>query len=174
MALTPAGTQRRLRALFACGWSDVSIERVTGIPSRDISTALARRSAIRPEFSRSVASAYERLWNKQPPRATQEEREEADAAAEYGRRWGWAPPMALDDDEIDNPGYKPAGWKRTTDRRRSAALVEDMDWIRQAGGYQDATTAVMAVRLGVSKDALEKALRRQGRTIHADRDLEAS
>lgn len=171
---TPAGTQRRIRALYARGWSDQSIERATGIPAVRVKSSLADRRKVTADFCQSVAQAYERLWDTPPPRSTQEERDEADAAQQRARLCAWPPPMALDDDEIDKPEYQPTGWKRAASTHvRAADLVEDVYFVRQTGGYAHASQALVAMRLGVTKAALEKALHREGRSVPAEQELEA-
>ena len=73
--------------------------------------------------------------------------------------------MAYDDDTIDLPDGDPGqGWKRTSrTTTRAVDLAEDARWLRQHGGYPHATSAELAMRLGVTKAALEKALARAGR-----------
>lgn len=84
------------------------------------------------------------------------------------------PRWAGDDDEIDNRDARPGeGRKRPESPRRNAAdLVEDTDFVREHGGYRHAGVPEVAMRFGVSKDALERALSRVRRR-EADLDLEA-
>ena len=66
------------------------------------------------------------------------------------------------------------GWRRSTRRTvRAADLVEDAEFVRQVGGYEQASVGVVARRLGVTQAALEKALSRQRLTLSAGRELEA-
>jgi hypothetical protein len=167
------GTQRRLRALMNRAWAPEIIERVTGIPQAQIITALARRTAITPDLAQRVAAAYDQLWDRPPPRTTPRDVAFAHSAQELARQGGWPPPMAYDDDLIDlpeggpEPGWQPTG--RTT--RKAADLAEDIAWIREHGGYRRAPAALLAMRLGVSRTALEQA---QCRTNRAAREAEAS
>lgn len=119
-----------------------------------------------PGLAAATVAAYEQLWDQSPPCATVEDREVAQAAAAHARQRGWAPPMAWDDDQIDQPDSKPApGWKPgPRGRDLSADLVEDAEWIRRHGGYQLASRTVIATRLGVTKYQLE----------HADREVRRS
>jgi hypothetical protein len=154
-------------------WAPQTIERATGIPAAQITQALAQRASITPELAERVATAYDRLWDCQPPQATRHDRELAAAARAHARRCGWPPPMAYDDELIDLPGGGAApGWKptgRTT--RRSADLAEDAAWVREHGGYRHATAAAVAMRLGVTRAALEQAA---SRTRRPGRQAEAS
>lgn len=167
-----AGTQRRLMALMNRSWAPEAIERATGIPAAEITSALAARQAISPGLAARVAAAYNRLWDKQPPRVTRAHRELAEAARAHAQRLGWPPPLAYDDDLIDLPGgdAQPR-WKRTgAPTIHSADLAEDIQFLRDHGGYRHASLTTVAMRLGVTRDALEKA---QARTRHADPEAEA-
>jgi hypothetical protein len=153
------GAQRRLRALAARSWSPQAIEKETRIPAPLISSALYSRDDITQHFAQTVADAYDRLWNRDPPNPTPEDREACQATALRAARSGWAPPLAWDDDQIDLPGARPErGWKcgnRIT--RRAVDLVEDAEFVREHGGYQDASVSQVAMRLGIKRDRLEQA-----------------
>ncbi len=159
---TPAGTQRRIRALMARSWTPEAISQAQGIPAAEMRLALEHQAAISPELAQHVAGAYDALWDRQPPQRTSQEREEAAAAEAHARQRGWAPPLAYDDDLIDLPEGEPEpGWKRSGRTTiRSADLAEDVAWLREQDGYRHASARELAVRLGVSKDRLEHSLRR--------------
>jgi hypothetical protein len=154
-------------------WAPQTIERATGIAAAETTKALADRTSIGPELAERVATAYDQLWDQPPPQATRQDKELAAAARARAARCGWPPPMAYDDDLIDLPdGHAEPGWKpsgRTS--RRSADLAEDTAWVREHGGYQHTTAAAVAMRLGVSRTALEQA---HTRTRQASRQAEAS
>ncbi len=168
-----AGAQRRIRALHARGWSPAAIQRAAGLPAAEIYALLARGDAIKPATVQQVRRAYELLWNRQPPAATEAEREEISATlARASRGREWAPPMAWDDDQLDLREGRPGeGWKPFPGHlRRSADLAEDAEFVREHGGYRLASNGAVAMRLGVTRDQLEKAL---SRTRQADVDREA-
>src|ERR1022692_1931308 len=104
---TPVGTQRRIRALMNRAWSPPAIEAVTGIPAGDVLRALRDRRNVSRELAQQVADAYEGLWNRQPPRRTDSERESADAAERIARQRCWPPPAGWDDDELDREDARP-------------------------------------------------------------------
>ncbi len=139
-------------------WAPESIERAAGIPAADTGLALTLRRDITAELAGRVPSACDFLWDKQPPRATREDQELAGAARAHARRHGWPPPMAYDDDLIDLPGGDAGpGWKRSSRTTvRSADLAEDAQFIREHGGCRLAPSALVAMRLGVTKGALER------------------
>jgi transcriptional regulator with XRE-family HTH domain len=161
MQPSPAGTQRRARALFARGWTEDSIAEATGIPAPSIRRSLGDRRRISPELAASVAVACERIWDQPAPRTTPEERRDSDAARAHARRCGWPPQLGWDDDEIALPdGEAAPGWKRTSTTARSADVAEDVRYLRDTG-YRFASHSELALRLGMPRDRLETALRRE-------------
>lgn len=174
-AATPVGAQRRVRALMARGWPVGEIARRTGIDVTDLESLLTRRVAT-PDQVQLVALAYELLWDQLPPLDTPARQDEADAALERARRCRWAPPMAWDDDALDDPAGRPApNWRRSrSSQRRSADLAEDARFVREHGGYRRASTAEVARRLGVSRDRLYQACQRAAAgaeaTTHPEED----
>jgi hypothetical protein len=160
------GAQRRLMALMNRSWAPQAIERATGIPAAGITAALSDRETISQALAGQVAAAYDLLWDKPPPQASQHDRNLAAAAAAYARRRGWPPPLAYDDDLIDLPaGDAAPGWQRNgRTGHRSADLVEDIAFVREHGGYRHASLTTVAMRLGVTRDALDQAQTRTRRT----------
>lgn len=173
------GTQRRLRALMARSWSPEALERAAGIPAPVLREAVERRDSITACLAVAVAGVYDRLWDRNPPGTTVQDRQAGEAARAQAEARGWAPPMAWDDDQIDLPDGKPArGWKpgsRST--WRAADLVNDAEFIRENGGYRDASMAQVAARLGVNRNQLVRAYSRArvyaARGSHAEPEAEA-
>ena len=160
---SPAGTQRRIQALMAMAWSPGAIERAAGIPAASIRRALADKQRITPTMAADVSKAYDLLWDQQPHSRTPQQRSAARAHLEHAQRSGWPPPMAWDDDEIDRDDARPApGWRRNGRHTiRAADLVEDAEFVRETGGYRQAPDQEVALRLGVTRDALAQAYTRQ-------------
>jgi hypothetical protein len=94
------GTRRRLQALVAIGWPPdtlaARIGRTPGNLRRTMTgaTVTARTAVI-------VDELYDDLWDIQPPRATQRERDASDAAQQAAANMGWPPPLAWDDIDTD-------------------------------------------------------------------------
>jgi hypothetical protein len=164
---TPAGAQRRLRALRARTWPPEEIARQTGIEAASLELLPDRRKAT-PEQVRQIAGTYERLWDQLPPLGTAAQRQAADAALARARRSRWAPPMAWDVDVLDDPAGRPApGWRpRRTSQYRPVDLAEDARFIREHGGYRYASAMQIALRPGVTRSRLGKACRRSARTVN--------
>lgn len=100
------GVTRRLRALVALGYSQNELCRRSGISPSTLSH-LIRGSVDRTsvETARRVTALYDALSMRPGP---------SDYHRNYARRLGWVPPLAWDDDLIDNPQAKPdLGEKRT-------------------------------------------------------------
>jgi hypothetical protein len=179
MAVTPTGARHRITALFALGWSPAVLAAETGVDEQ----AIAGRPRDLEQQGQGaldrIGAAYDRLWNTRPPGRTREERAVAEMFREHAREVGWAPPMAWDDDTIDDPAVRrPApGWQRPgRSTGRAADYADDVAFLRDWGGYQSASDRELAMRLGTSKDTLQQALRRAGRqraAEPAERELEA-
>jgi hypothetical protein len=167
------GARRRITALFFNGWSPRSLAAATGLPEVVFTrtpTDLERRTD--PGILDQIGEAYERLWNASPPKSTEGERAEAELFSGHARTVGWAPPMAYDDDTMDEPDGGPApGWQRVRgghERRRAGVdLAEDIEWVRQHGGYRHASTEQLALRLGMTRGALERSLARRAQLARA-------
>lgn len=151
------GTTRRIQALVAIGWCQSALAaRIGWTPSNFAGLAHGRTDYVTARTARLVAQLYEQLSMQPGP---------SNRARSLARTRSWAPPLAWDDDTIDDRAARPHGADNAarwmTSRRDTAALVEDFNDIRNAGG----TFASAAARLGMSEQALERALyraRKQG------------
>ena len=107
------GTALRLRALQVMGHGSAAVARATGASDRMIQR-IARGDAqtVSPSLAGAVAAIYDRWWDKQAPERTWAERAAAHAARRRARRGDWCAGAALDDDQLDQPGYQPPrGWR---------------------------------------------------------------
>src|SRR6266576_308158 len=126
LAVTPAtlrharidagGTRLRLRALHVMGHSSARIARAVGASDKTIRKLL--RGDARTVSSRlrdAIADLYDAWWDKRPPERTRAERAAARAARRRAIAGNWCAGAALDDDQLDVPGYRPSqGWKPAT------------------------------------------------------------
>ncbi|MGQ0467371.1 MAG: hypothetical protein ACT4QG_18900 [Sporichthyaceae bacterium] len=101
------GARRRLRALACLGWSvaeiSATINGIDGATPVGESTLFAIRGArttsgIRFNFDQAIRSAYDELSMRQAP-----EGRSATRARAHALRGGWIPPLAYDDETIDDP-----------------------------------------------------------------------
>ena len=143
-------------------------------PASRLIQRLARGTAgtVSPDLRDAVARTYEAWWDKRPPETTRQQKAAAAAARRRAARANWCAGAGLDDDLLDQPGYRPeSGWKpargtgvaadsggpvtslkgtdMSCDRRHTAALVADVLAVLHQHGYRpgDLVHAHRAVRL---------------------------
>lgn len=156
------GAVRRVRALYALGHFNYEIASVAGI-SRDAVCALAggRWSTIKVGMDDGVRAAYDRLSMSTGQSAK---------TRSWAQRNGWVPPLAWDDETIDDPdtvphtdGVEPVA----TEGRNVAArwlMGESVVLDRQARDevlqhlfeWTNDTTEEIAVRLEMTPGAVER------------------
>jgi len=109
--LVPAtGTRRRLEALAARGWSQARLAAETGLSAHGLVLVLgAAAPRVRARTAAAVAAAYDRLWAAAPPAGTPQARAAASRARDLAAARGWAPPLAWDDTDLDDPAARPHG-----------------------------------------------------------------
>jgi len=153
------GTVRRLQALVFIGHSVKSLGERIGISSANMHSVM-RQDMVTVATARKVRELYRELWDKPNDATYWQELSAATRARNYARLHGWLPPMAWDDDLIDDPDHSPAleivGSK--VDAKREAFL-EEVEFFIDAGQRIDS----IAESLGISADAVEKRLERYGR-----------
>jgi hypothetical protein len=100
------GTRRRLRALGAIGWSARLIGERYGLSENWVSSVCAnnRVQAATAEFAKRV---YDDLSMVPPVPVGHHEKARVANAKSWARRNGWPPPLAWDDDTIDDPAASP-------------------------------------------------------------------
>jgi hypothetical protein len=94
------GTRRRLQALIAIGWPAELLAAQLGRRPNSLCRSMSGES-VTARTAQDVATLYERLWNRRPPRMTSEQRAAADAAQAHAAARGWLPPLAWDDIDTD-------------------------------------------------------------------------
>jgi hypothetical protein len=68
-----------------------------------------------PRLRDNVADLYDAWWDKRAPARTRFDRGAATAARKRAIAGNWCAAAALDDDQLDTPGYRPRqGWKPAT------------------------------------------------------------
>ena len=103
------GTRLRLRALHVMGHGSARIARAVGAHPKTIRT-LVRGDAttISPQLRDAIIAVYDAWWDKRAPARTRSERGAATAARKRAIAGNWCAAAALDDDQLDIPGYQPA------------------------------------------------------------------
>jgi hypothetical protein len=114
--LDAGGTRLRLRALHVMGHGSARISRALGV-REDTIQRLARGDArtISPPLRDAISDLYDAWWDKRAPERTRAERAAAARARRRASAGNWCAGAALDDDQLDVPGYRPRyGWKPAT------------------------------------------------------------
>jgi hypothetical protein len=107
------GTRLRLRALHVMGHGSARLARATGASEKTI-RALVTGDArtVSTRLRDTVTAVYETWWDKRAPERSRAERAAARAARRRAIAGNWCAAAALDDDQLDTPGYKPARARR--------------------------------------------------------------
>lgn len=102
--LDATGTRRRIQALSTQGHSCAAQAKILGL-NRDTLERIAnqRQARVAKYVADAVRDLYEQLWS------TPSTDVRAVWVQQRSQRLGYAPPMAWDDDTIDDPNAKPAG-----------------------------------------------------------------
>lgn len=119
------GARRRVQALAAIGWTFGELgARLTPPVTSEAIGKLLKHDVTYRDKAEQIARLYDELWD-QPRAGTQ------GAARSRNRalRDGWLPPMAWDDDRLDDPAYVPLDQVL---RDWDAALVEHRDRCKRA------------------------------------------
>ena len=117
--LDAGGTRLRLRALHVMGHGSARIARAAGVREMTI-RALVRGDArtIGPQLRDKITAVYDAWWDKRAPERTRAERGAATLARRRAIAGNWCAGAALDDDQLDTPGYRPRhGWKAAAGTR---------------------------------------------------------
>lgn len=94
------GTRRRLRAMARMGWPAPVLAAETGLAEETVRMiAAGRRRRVHTTTARAVCEVYDRLSMTPGPRPW---------VATWARNRGWHPPLAWDDDDLDDPTATPA------------------------------------------------------------------
>lgn len=124
---TDVGVVRRIQALARLGWSAPQISAECGVPYTTVARLrdhADRRWVGKDELRDAIAAAYDALSMKVPPYTRWSVRI-ANAAADAG----WPPPLAWDEDAIDDPTAAPLGDIAAGTRSRAhvdEGVVEDI------------------------------------------------
>ena len=107
------GSRLRLRALHVMGHGSARIARALGVREQAI-RLIVRGDArtVSLKLRDAITELYDTWWDKRAPARTPFDRAAATAARKRAIAGNWCAPAALDDDQLDVPGYRPQyGWK---------------------------------------------------------------
>lgn len=102
------GTMWRLRSLVAMGHDGRRIANALDVDADAIQAILRGDSTtVSPSLRDLTCQLWDAWWDKRPPERTVSEHERARAARSLAEHACWCPPLGLDEDELDEPGYRP-------------------------------------------------------------------
>jgi hypothetical protein len=107
------GCMWRLRALVAMGHTTRRIATALGISNHIIGPLIrGERATVTAPLRDDITRLFGAWWDKRPPSPTAAERTAACKARQRAAVNNWPCPAALDEDELDRPGYTPtARWR---------------------------------------------------------------
>lgn len=179
LAVTPAsvntgywvgatGTARRLQALHALGytWAELAAA-IPHARAMMLNIVYGRQEYVTGRTADRVRRLYDQWAMRVPTSDDRIRKGHITRARSNAAANGWPPPLAWDDDTIDDPAARPA---RVRPERGTFALDDAVMLINTGSTWADLTK-----RLGVTRDAIDYRLRREGRAdlVHllAERDL---
>lgn len=163
------GVARRLQALARIGWSSPKLAERLGLTRQAVDQLRngTARPTLTPRTVMAISALYDELWATTPTGGYSER------TRCYAERMGWAPPLAWDDDGIDDPAAKPAGQPR---RRPTSTTVDEVAVREALAGRSVALTRAEraeAVRLATerrySAERISELLGTTARTVVRDR-----
>jgi len=110
------GTMWRLRSLVAMGHDATRIAYALAITPRTARRLITGDTAtVSPDLAGLTCQLWDAWWDKRPPEDTPARRRAATTARHTARQNGWPTPAALDEDSLDQPGYRPYSiWRPAT------------------------------------------------------------
>lgn len=144
------GTVRRVQALQAIGWSQPAIAAMMGL-TRNTLRLQMKRPRISGRRAREVAELFDRLQMTPGP---------SDFARRLARRKGWAPPLAWDEDVIDDPTATPDFGEES-----EMAWIDRYNDARECVGSDDINQ--IAAQMGIAVESVQQGLRRHRRSTAA-------
>ena len=148
------GTTRRLRGLAVMGWTLRAITGHVPLTTKTLSLLMAGAQPYVTWYAAEhIARAYDQLCMRRGP---------SERARVYAQRKGWAPPLAWDEDDLDDPNAEP--WMEPEHPDAELNMSEFMRLLNFGELPEQA-----ARRVGVGLSAIENAARRHGRDDVLDR-----
>ncbi|MGP9528174.1 hypothetical protein [Glutamicibacter sp. AOP5-A2-18] len=151
------GTRRRVQALVTLGWSVSSLAVRLGVSPSNFHVLL-QRDQVTVKTALKVRELYTELWDKPNQASSWQDLSAATRARNYARFHGWLPPMAWDDDQIDDPAYSPVVNLQNVSKvdAKREAFLEEAEFFADSGETIDR----LATGLGVTVESMEKRFER--------------
>jgi hypothetical protein len=102
------GTMWRLRSLVAMGHDSARIARALGVPPALVRWVVRGQArTVTCQFQAAACQLWDAWWDKSPPRRTPAGRRAAARALRRAACHDWPAAAGLDEDLLDEPGYRP-------------------------------------------------------------------
>jgi hypothetical protein len=102
------GTMWRLRSLVAMGHDVRRIADALRVRPDAIQAIVCDEAeTVSSRFRDLTCQLWDAWWDKRPPERTRSDRGRAGAARRQAELAGWCTPLGLDEDQLDEPGYRP-------------------------------------------------------------------
>jgi hypothetical protein len=151
------GTRRRLQALQAIGWSQQAladeIETTQTVVSR---VTRGEQTRVLASTAVHVRDLYDRLWDSPPVPRDGVERGAIERTRRAAAAQGWVPPLAWDDDTIDDPNAEPDGVGPARPGNATLPDNDELQWLIDMGE----TVAALAMRFGAEEDSVRARIQR--------------
>lgn len=158
VSVDATGTRRRIQALVAIGWSQSRIGQGIGMDPQNFNRTI-RADRVQAGTARKIKALYDELWNQPQTGNDQRSRISANRSKNYARAHGWLPPLAWDDETIDDPATQPTVFEETP-MVHGEERIGDVEFLIRTGSGQ---TEILS-RLGFKNmAALERLCHRYGR-----------
>lgn len=142
------GTKRRIRGLQRMGYTNVMLAEHSGLNIRTVDITLSDQlTQVKASTARRIAEVFSALQLVAPPDTYGSRR-----ARLRAERKGWLPPLAWDEDTIDDPNAEP----NLGTKSKSDDWYHDYEEMREWG----LTLGQIAERMGILEDSLKQNLRR--------------
>lgn len=115
---TPVGISRRIHALNAIGWRNVDIARRLNVDKATVTKHGEPHAYILPDVAAGIVAVYDQMSTGCP--------NPSPANLARARRNSWAPPLAWDDDTIDDARREPVGMRVPVGRGNISDLADDL------------------------------------------------
>lgn len=128
------GTHRRLQALVTIGWSQSRIGERLGFEPSNFNRVI-HQPRVHADTARKVRDLYEELWNQPQEGTDHRSRISVNRSKSYAKARGWLPPLAWDDETIDDPGTQPAFLEESV-LVHGSERIDDVEFLIRSGAGQ--------------------------------------
>lgn len=152
------GTCRRIQALVTIGWSQSRLGVLLGMEPGNFNRTI-KSPRVHADTARKVKALYDELWNQPQTGDDWRSRISVNRSRNYAKGHGWLPPLAWDDETIDDPATAPVVFEETP-LVHGEERVADIEFLIRSGAGQ----AEILSRLGFKNmGALERLCHRYDR-----------